>query len=179
MIRAPNSQLGKVHVVPGGADDEGDTMRRSLYLSTLAVLATLIFTPAALAQDQYEEEAVPEIQEEQIEDPQEPAAENVAEGQREAMLEEQVEARQGADLSPQQEAALERQAEAGNQQPKELPKEKGVAKKEEKKGLVPAPAPAPAKELPKTGGSGAASLFALGTGALLVAGGLVARKLVR
>src|ERR671916_759263 len=42
-----------------------------------------------------------------------------------------------------------------------------------------APAPAPAKELPKTGGSGAASLFALGAGALLVAGGLVARRIVR
>jgi LPXTG-motif cell wall-anchored protein len=44
---------------------------------------------------------------------------------------------------------------------------------------APAPAPAPAKELPKTGGSGAASLFALGAGALLVAGGLVARRFVR
>jgi LPXTG-motif cell wall-anchored protein len=46
----------------------------------------------------------------------------------------------------------------------------------------PAPAPAPPpppKELPKTGGSGAASLFALGAGALLVAGGLVARRIVR
>ena len=154
-------------------------MRRSLYLSALAVLATLVLAPPALAQDQYEEEAVPEIQEELTEDPQEPAAENVAEGQREAMLEEQVEARQGADLSPQQEAALERQAEAGYQQPRELPKEKGVAKKEETKGLVPAPAPAPAKELPRTGGSGAASLFALGAGALLVGGGLLARRFVR
>jgi LPXTG-motif cell wall-anchored protein len=49
---------------------------------------------------------------------------------------------------------------------------------------APAPAPkaqaAPApKELPKTGGSGAASLFALGAGALLVGSGLVARKFVR
>src|ERR671914_538914 len=49
---------------------------------------------------------------------------------------------------------------------------------------APAPAPAPApkmeekKELPKTGGSGTASLFALGAGALLVAGGLVARRIV-
>ena len=46
----------------------------------------------------------------------------------------------------------------------------------------PAPAPAPPpppKELPKTGGSGAASLFALGAGALLVAGGLVARRIIR
>ena len=46
----------------------------------------------------------------------------------------------------------------------------------------PAPAPAPApppKQLPKTGGSGAASLFALGAGALLVGGGLVARRFIR
>ncbi len=43
---------------------------------------------------------------------------------------------------------------------------------------APAPVPAP-KELPKTGGSSAASLFALGTGVLLVAGGLLARRLVR
>ncbi len=55
---------------------------------------------------------------------------------------------------------------------------------------APAPAPAPKveekkeeakkeekKELPKTGGSGAAPLFTLGVGALLVAGGLVARRI--
>jgi len=35
------------------------------------------------------------------------------------------------------------------------------------------------KELPKTGGSGTASLFALGAGALLVAGGLLARRIFR
>ena len=35
------------------------------------------------------------------------------------------------------------------------------------------------KALPKTGGSGAASLFALGAGALLVAGGLLTRRLAR
>jgi outer membrane biosynthesis protein TonB len=41
----------------------------------------------------------------------------------------------------------------------------------------PAPAPAPApKELPASGG---ASLFALGAGILLVAGGLVARRIIR
>ena len=34
------------------------------------------------------------------------------------------------------------------------------------------------KELPKTGGNGTASLFALGAGALLVAGGLLARRIV-
>ncbi len=42
-------------------------------------------------------------------------------------------------------------------------------------GPAPAPAPAP-KQLPASGG---ASLFALGAGVLLVAGGLVARRLIR
>jgi LPXTG-motif cell wall-anchored protein len=50
----------------------------------------------------------------------------------------------------------------------------------------PAPAPAPKaeaapapKELPKTGGSGTASLFALGAGALLVGGGLLVRRILK
>src|SRR5215212_3925794 len=42
-----------------------------------------------------------------------------------------------------------------------------------------APAPAPAKELPPSGGSSAASLFALGAGALLVGGGLLAHRFLR
>src|ERR687886_1913653 len=41
------------------------------------------------------------------------------------------------------------------------------------------PPPAPKAELPKTGGAGGASLFALGAGALLVAGGLVARRIIK
>src|ERR671932_55770 len=50
------------------------------------------------------------------------------------------------------------------------------------KAEAPAPAPkaeAPKAELPKTGGAGGASLFALGAGALLVAGGLVARRIIK
>jgi LPXTG-motif cell wall-anchored protein len=35
------------------------------------------------------------------------------------------------------------------------------------------------KELPKTGGTGSASLLGLGAGALLVGGGLLARRIVR
>ena len=69
-----------------------------------------------------------------------------------------------------------------------------VAGKSEGKKAAPAPAPvskaapAPApkaeakkeekKELPKTGGSGAAPLFALGIGASLVAGGLLVRRIL-
>ena len=44
---------------------------------------------------------------------------------------------------------------------------------------APPPAEAPKAELPKTGGAGGASLFALGAGALLVAGGLVARRIMK
>jgi len=43
---------------------------------------------------------------------------------------------------------------------------------------APGSAPAP-KELPKSGGSSAGSLLSLGGGALLVAGGLMARRFVR
>src|ERR671916_1087105 len=69
-----------------------------------------------------------------------------------------------------------------------------AAGKAEEKKAAPAPAPVPKadsapapkaeakkeekKELPKTGGSGAAPLFALGIGASLVAGGLLVRRIL-
>ena len=65
--------------------------------------------------------------------------------------------------------------------PQEMPEGKDNAtppKAASAPAQAPAPAPAP-KELPKTGGSGAASLFALGAGALLVTGGLLVRRLTR
>ncbi len=55
----------------------------------------------------------------------------------------------------------------------EAPKAKAEAPKAEQKKAEQK------KELPKTGGNGPASLFALGAGALLLAGGLLARKFVR
>ena len=57
---------------------------------------------------------------------------------------------------------------ASKAEEKKAEEKKAEAKKAEEK-----------KELPKTGGSGAASLFALGAGALLVAGGLLTRRLAR
>ncbi len=52
-------------------------------------------------------------------------------------------------------------------------------KAEAKAGKAEAKAEAKAKELPKTGGvAGAASLVGLGAGALLVAGGLIARRII-
>ncbi len=53
-------------------------------------------------------------------------------------------------------------------------------KAEAKAGKAEAKAEAKAKELPKTGGvAGVASLVGLGAGALLVAGGLIARRIIR
>jgi DNA polymerase III subunit gamma/tau len=46
-------------------------------------------------------------------------------------------------------------------------------------GAAPPPPPAAPKELPKTGGSGSASLLGLGAGALLIGGGLIARRFLR
>ena len=65
--------------------------------------------------------------------------------------------------------AEEKKAEAKKAEEKKAEEQKAAeAKKAEAK-----------KELPKTGGSGVSSLFALGTGVLLVAGGLLARRIFR
>jgi len=62
----------------------------------------------------------------------------------------------------------------------EKKEEKKEQKKEEKKEEVkPAPPKEEKKELPKSGGTGSASLLALGAGALLVGGGLLVRRIVR
>ena len=53
------------------------------------------------------------------------------------------------------------------------------AKAEEKKAEEKKAGEEKKKELPKTGGSGTASLFALATGVLLVVGGLLARRIFR
>lgn len=159
-------------------------MKRLLYMATLLIAASLIFAPAALAQD---ENLQAEIVEEMIEDPQESMAENVAEAQQEAAFETQVEDQQGMDLTPEQEAVLEPQAElegvepeAAAAEPKAEPKmeekmeqpkmeEKGTEKEKMKKEEK--------KEMPKTGGIPInASLLGLGAGVLVVGGGLIALK---
>ena len=64
--------------------------------------------------------------------------------------------------------AEEKKAEEKKAEEKKAEEKKAEEKKAEEK-----------KELPKTGGSGTASLLALGAGVLLVAGGLLARRLFR
>ena len=141
-------------------------MRKLTLLATLALVASLVFAPAAVAQDTFEEQVGPEILEEQFEDPQESAEENVVEGQREAAIEAQVEAQQGADITPQQDAALEAQAEIEGVEPEAT--EKAGQPKDKGKG----------KEIPKTGGPAFGSLL-LPVGALLLGAGVVGVVVMR
>ena len=84
---------------------------------------------------------------------------------------------QAIEFGPEQAAECEQQiqqaAAASSAAPKKEEKkaEAKPAPKEEKKEEK--------KELPKSGGNGSASLLALGAGALLVGGGLLARRFVR
>jgi len=62
--------------------------------------------------------------------------------------------------------------------PAPAPAPKAEAPPAPKAEAAPAPA-APKAELPKTGGGSAASLFALGAGALLVGAGLMVRRIIK
>ncbi len=71
------------------------------------------------------------------------------------------------------------EAQAGGAMAKgECPEPKKPAPPPPKAAPPPAPAPAP-KPLPPSGGASTASLLALGAGALLIGGGLLARRIVR
>ena len=141
-------------------------MKKLLYLAIVALGVILILAPAALAQEQYDENLQAEIVEEQLENPQEPVSENVAEAEQEAAVEEQVEAQQGAELTPQQERAIDVETEAEAQQPV--------------MGQMPKMAET-TQPLPKSGGLpiSSASLLVPGAALLLGSGILVAYTLRR
>jgi LPXTG-motif cell wall-anchored protein len=88
---------------------------------------------------------------------------------------EKAEAKAGkaeAKAGPAEAKAGKAEAKAGEAEAKAAPAEAKAGKAEAKAGEK--------KELPKTGGSaGSASLLALGAGALLVGGGLLARRIIR
>ena len=74
--------------------------------------------------------------------------------------------------------AEEKKAEAPKAEEKKAEEKKAEEKKAEEKKAEGKKSEGK-KELPKTGGSGTASLLALGTGVLLVTGGLLARRIFR
>jgi len=161
-------------------------MRRLAFVVAFSMLALFGVTPAAFAQDQYEEQA--EILEELVEEPQEPVVENVIEGEQEAAVEEQIEAQQGAELTPAQEAAIEPQVEqqsageqgkadekAAGKAKAEMPKaEKADAKAEKAKAKAEK-----AKEMPKTGGVSLTSALLPAAGLLLVGSGVMVLAALR
>src|SRR5215212_5513937 len=161
-------------------------MRRLAFVVAFSMLALFGITPAAFAQDQYEEQA--EILEELVEEPQEPVVENVIEGEQEAAVEEQIEAQQGAELTPAQEAAIEPQVEqqsageqgkadekAAGKAKAEMPKaEKADAKGEKAKAKAEK-----AKEMPKTGGVSLTSALLPAAGLLLVGSGVMVLAALR
>src|SRR5215218_9585583 len=161
-------------------------MRRLAFVVAFSMLALFGVTPAAFAQDQYEEQA--EILEELVEEPQEPAVENVIEGEQEAAVEEQIEAQQGAELTPAQEAAIEPQVEqqSAGEQGKADEKAAGKAKAEmpkaEKADAKAEKADAKAekaKEMPKTGGVSLTSALLPAAGLLLVGSGVMVLAALR
>ena len=148
-------------------------MRRLAFVVAFSMLALFGVTPAAFAQDQYEEQA--EILEELVEEPQEPVVENVIEGQQEAAVEEQIEAQQGAELTPAQEAAIEPQVEqqSAGEQGKADEKAAGKAKAEMPKAEKAKAKAEKAKEMPKTGGVSFTSALLPAAGLLLVGSGVM------
>ena len=166
-------------------------MRRLAFVVAFSMLALFGVTPAAFAQDQYEEQA--EILEELVEEPQEPAVENVIEGEQEAAVEEQIEAQQGAELTPAQEAAIEPQVEqqsageqgkadekAAGKAKAEMPKaEKAKAKAEKADAKSEKAKAEKAKEMPKTGGVSVTSALLPAAGLLLVGSGVMVLAALR
>jgi len=152
-------------------------MRRLAFVVAFSMLALFGITPAAFAQDQYEEQA--EILEELVEEPQEPVVENVIEGEQEAAVEEQIEAQQGAELTPAQEAAIEPQVEqqSAGEQGKADEKAAGKAKAEMPKAEKAKAEKA--KEMPKTGGVSVTSALLPAAGLLLVGSGVMVLAALR
>lgn len=152
-------------------------MRRLAFVVAFSMLALFGITPAAFAQDQYEEQA--EILEELVEEPQEPVVENVIEGEQEAAVEEQIEAQQGAELTPAQEAAIEPQVEqqSAGEQGKADEQAAGKAKAEMPKAEKAKAEKA--KEMPKTGGVSVTSALLPAAGLLLVGSGVMVLAALR
>lgn len=136
-------------------------MKRLLYLATLLMAASLIFAPAALAQDvDCPQLTFEEAQAILAADPSDP---NRLDADNDGIA---CDRSNTLPSEPKMEEKMEMKSEE-KMEMKSEEKEKGKEKekmKEEK------------KEMPKTGGAAVGSLLGLGAGALLVGGGLIALK---
>src|SRR5215204_6534570 len=141
-------------------------MRRLAFLTAFSMMALFVFAPAAVAQDDLEQEVQEEIVEEVAEiepaEPVEPLEEEVAEAKEEAVLEKQF---------------GEEKVEVEDQ--KVIPK---AAPPPPPKAAPPPPPKAKAekaKEMPKTGGMSVGSALLPAAGLLLVGSGVMVLAALR
>jgi hypothetical protein len=137
-------------------------MRRLAFLTAFSMMALFVFAPAAVAQDDLEQEVQEEIVEEVAEiepaEPVEPLEEEVAEAKEEAVLEKQV---------GEEKVEVEDQMVIPKAAPPPPPK------------AAPPPPPKAAKEMPKTGGVSVTSALLPAAGLLLVGSGVMVLAALR
>jgi uncharacterized surface anchored protein len=129
-------------------------MRRLAFLAAFSMMALFVFAPAAVAQDEVQEEFVEEVAEIEPAEPVEPLEEEAVEAQQEAAAEQQF---------------GEEKVEVEDQKviPKAAPPPPPKAKAEK------------AKEMPKTGGVSLTSALLPAAGLLLVGSGVMVLAAMR
>ena len=138
-----------------------------LFAATLA-LALVVFAPAAFGQDQ-------------------PVQAKISDDVQSSALKGKADAKAGGTESKAEPCPVGSDAKSGDIEakapcpPKMPPPPPMMAPPPPKAAAPPPPMmpPPPPKMLPPTGGAGTASLLGLGAGALLVGGGLLARRFIR
>ena len=139
-------------------------MRRLAFLAAFSMMALFVFAPAAVAQDEVQEEFVEEVAEIEPAEPVEPLEEEAVEAQQEAAAEQQF-GEEKVEVEDQQ--VIPKAAPAPPPPPKAAPPPPPKAKAEK------------AKEMPKTGGVSVASALLPAAGLLLVGSGVIVLAALR
>ncbi len=145
-------------------------MRRLAFLAAFSMMALFVFAPAAVAQDEVQEEFVEEVAEIEPAEPVEPLEEEAVEAQQEAAAEQQF---------GEEKVEVEDQKAIPKAAPPPPPK---AAPPPPPKAAPPPPPKAKAekaKEMPKTGGMSVASALLPAAGLLLVGSGVIVLAALR
>jgi|ERR671921_1088467 uncharacterized surface anchored protein len=145
-------------------------MRRLAFLAAFSMMALFVFAPAAVAQDEVQEEFVEEVAEIEPAEPVEPLEEEAVEAQQEAAAEQQF---------GEEKVEVEDQKVIPKAAPPPPPK---AAPPPPPKAAPPPPPKAKAekaKEMPKTGGVSVASALLPAAGLLLVGSGVIVLAALR
>jgi uncharacterized surface anchored protein len=145
-------------------------MRRLAFLAAFSMMALFVFAPAAVAQDEVQEEFVEEVAEIEPAEPVEPLEEEAVEAQQEAAAEQQF---------GEEKVEVEDQKVIPKAAPPPPPK---AAPPPPPKAAPPPPPKAKAekaKEMPKTGGVSLTSALLPAAGLLLVGSGVMVLAALR